>query len=987
MKTIFNCLALLAFSYSLGFSQAIEPDPVLKNFTADDGMPSNEVYHVIQDSLGYIWIATNNGVSRFDGYTFKNYGIEDGLIETSIHEIYIDYKGRYWFISNSGRLAYMENDIIKPYKFNYRINDYVARSRGTFKKSFYVDSLNTVYLSLKGIGLITISSEGIVKEFQPTEYNCDALLQEIDNGVTLVSFFNNISTEQIVFKSHNRTFTINSPKINSVKGSPFHTYFIRHSKNQFTLSTMGHLFRLEDSLVVKSAHLGVEIIWASTDAENNLWAAPIEGGIFMFKETDSWSESKRIFLEGEIVTSVIRDFEGGYWFSTLSNGIFYCPNKEILVYSQDNGLPSNYTTSVFVSKQGIYTGNDLGMVVRIDKKRIQSYNIESIYKGNSPIRFIDSNPSGNTLWVGSVSHLHSIRNGAIKSYPLNKNKTGSSYPRQMIKSVDGEYWIASSWGIRKFNGEEFTYNSRERKEFSGMVYTVYQDISGTLWMGTTNGIWQYKNGSFLYLGDKNTLFSQPANHISTFKNRILIASKGLGLIVLTNDNIYAITQKEGLGSNYINKIETDSTTVWLATKKGISALTFDKENNAIIRNIDISKGLPSNEIKDIFSYDSKIYAATPKGLCVFEKEQINPLKPSKSRTLITGIKINGKEMFGIQPNATLKYSENYLTFNFVGFNYRKMGSINYQYRLLGIDSSWVNTASTATTYSGLTPNRYTFQVRAQCPDDSWCTPTEFSFTVLSPFWHRFWFIFLLALLFSGIIFLIYKVNITSIRKRNELINNLNTYKQQSLRQQMNPHFIFNTLNSIQLFILEKDTISSHKYLTKFAKLMRLILDNSQQPTITLKDELEALKLYLELESIRLSGKFDYSIDIESNELLKQKVPTLLIQPFVENSIWHGIMLKPSQEGWVKIVLKKVSDKLVCTVEDNGIGRQKAQAIRSKQDIERKSLGFKITTQRIELLNSLYKNKFLIKYFDLTNIDGEPNGTMVEIIIPINFQEE
>jgi len=202
---------------------------------------------------------------------------------------------------------------------------------------------------------------------------------------------------------------------------------------------------------------------------------------------------------------------------------------------------------------------------------------------------------------------------------------------------------------------------------------------------------------------------------------------------------------------------------------------------------------------------------------------------------------------------------------------------------------------------------------------------------------------------------------------------------------MNPHFIFNTLNSIQLYILEKDHISSHKYLTKFAKLMRLILDNSQQPTIALKDELDALKLYLELESIRLSGKFDYTINIENDELLQYKVPTLLIQPFVENSIWHGIMLKASQEGWVTITIKKALTQIVCTIEDNGIGREKAQEIRSKQDNERKSLGFKITSQRIELLNTLYKNKFFIKYIDVTADNGEPSGTRVEITIPIDLE--
>lgn len=199
---------------------------------------------------------------------------------------------------------------------------------------------------------------------------------------------------------------------------------------------------------------------------------------------------------------------------------------------------------------------------------------------------------------------------------------------------------------------------------------------------------------------------------------------------------------------------------------------------------------------------------------------------------------------------------------------------------------------------------------------------------------------------------------------------------------MNPHFIFNTLNSIQYYILEKDTISSHKYLTKFARLMRFTLDNSMHSAIPLRDELEALKLYLELEALRLQGSFTYNIDYGTDEsILETRIPTLMIQPFVENAIWHGIMLKPDKSGHVQVTIREMDNLVLCTIEDNGVGREEARKIQEASNKAHRSRGFQITQQRIDLLNSMYGQKFNIQITDLYSADGKPQGTRVSISIP------
>jgi len=218
-----------------------------------------------------------------------------------------------------------------------------------------------------------------------------------------------------------------------------------------------------------------------------------------------------------------------------------------------------------------------------------------------------------------------------------------------------------------------------------------------------------------------------------------------------------------------------------------------------------------------------------------------------------------------------------------------------------------------------------------------------------------------------------------IMEMNHTISELN---QQNLRQQMNPHFIFNTLNSIQYYVFQNDKMASNTYMSKFATLMRKTLDNSVHTAIPIKDELEALELYLELESLRFKEKFNWTIDLDEEiDTLLYKIPTMLIQPYVENSINHGLMNKEGK-GYVNIHLNLSGEIIRCIVEDNGIGREKAMAIRDAKKENHRSRGTTITESRLKLVNEIYGKKMKIHYTDLTDGSGKPAGTRVEINIPI-----
>ena len=249
---------------------------------------------------------------------------------------------------------------------------------------------------------------------------------------------------------------------------------------------------------------------------------------------------------------------------------------------------------------------------------------------------------------------------------------------------------------------------------------------------------------------------------------------------------------------------------------------------------------------------------------------------------------------------------------------------------------------------------------------------------------------ILNMAFVGLVILIAVIAILIVRgarnderrRLSDLNHKISELTQANLRQQMNPHFIFNTLNSIQYYMFQHDKLATNEYLTKFSSLMRKVLENSQHTAVSLRDELDALNLYLELESLRFKDKFEYTVTVDEDiDLLLYKVPTMLIQPYVENSICHGLR-HADGKGIVTIDIKLGQNQVVCTIEDNGIGREAARKLSESNGKNHNSLGTRITGSRLDLVNSLYGTTLKTIYTDLYREDGTPCGTRVEIQIPI-----
>ena len=336
----------------------------------------------------------------------------------------------------------------------------------------------------------------------------------------------------------------------------------------------------------------------------------------------------------------------------------------------------------------------------------------------------------------------------------------------------------------------------------------------------------------------------------------------------------------------------------------------------------------------------------------------------------------------------MPYSLNNISFYFDGISLTNPEKVLYSYKLEGYDKDWSPyTDVNNTKYDNLPPGKYKFKVKSCNNEGIWnIEPTVFSFIIKSPFYKTWWFIFFFLIAISGIVIIIFRLRVLQIKRKQqtefEHLVEVSKAELTALRAQMNPHFVFNALNSIQHYILNSKGDEAVKYLSKFAKLIRIILNNSEKPITTINEDIEAIKLYLELEKMRFENKFEYSITIDSSiDGDYDEIPPMLIQPYLENAILHGVNPKEGS-GHINISIKVVNQFIKISIKDDGIGREKSKAVQSLQPAARhKSLGMKITKDRVRILNTIHQSNLNVNIIDLYNDKNEAIGTQVDLFIP------
>jgi len=767
-------------------------------------------------------------------------------------------------------------------------------------------------------------------------------------------------------------------------------------ENEFLFSYSQKVFHIRAGQVIQEKVFDKEIIDVFADDEGSFWIGLLNGGVKRFLHGDLKSQPNN-YLPNESVSGIIQDHERNYWFITPDNGIFQANSLNITIYNLGSkGSKENGIRSIASDNKNIYLGTETGVLLKGTELPNNTYQLDEIKLpiSGGPIRKLFITPqkhllifNNRLLETDTLGHLKGL--GMVNSYPFdyaekNKNEWILSFTKLIVVYKNGK--IIRRWdqnSLKKLYPEDSSLPAAMER-----VRVIHPGQDGELWLASQSaGLFSSKDSVIVRWSDRDSLFSHRIHSIVSVGKSIWVSIADYGIVIIKPDSSIArINQKSGLSSNTIDVLfaENDSI-IWAGTNNGLNRITATNNSTKPYR-IDyytMREGLPSNRIFDIKMHKGILWVGTTRGLVQMSPGFVKPMEIPPM--LIPGpLLVNGK-IREISDTLILEPNENSLVFNFKAITYRTPYRIKYQYRLTGVDNSYISATGLDARYPDLDYGSYTFCINATYGDDFDPATEKTIFIQIKKHWyqtHMAWAVIGASLI--TLIFIAFRIIIKAVKKRESDKRQLLNAEKRSLLSQMNPHFIFNSLNSIQHFILQNDEIQANNYLTNFSGLIRKILDNSKKNLIPLQEEISTLSLYLSMEKLRFENNFEYQIikdnRIDYNDTM---IPPMLLQPFVENAIWHGLM-PLTTKGTLSISFTDNTDFIHCRIEDNGIGRAKAdQMKRNKQS--HISSGIQNVMERIELLNRINKKKIQLTITDLHNSDGSASGTLVEIMLPFDLK--
>jgi ligand-binding sensor domain-containing protein len=958
-------LIIILESFS-GHSQNLNPYLSIQhqNISINEGLPSSETYYVHQDKQGYIWVCTDRGVVRFDGFNFELFNISNGLLDNVVFKIYEDETGKIWFISISGRLCYFQDNKITPYKYNSKIKELFYNYHNP-TKDILINSKGELIITCRERGIYKISTSGTIEKLAQENYSIYILKS---NNKTIISD----QSQTILSKNY-----IN-PKIN---------YKIYYSENEsfqtpqgedliksiiidtsiaelFVYETEGETFYILNNQLFSTqeqeALLEVPDLLSVKAIDDLLLLGGLKTGLKIYQKINGYYINKFNFLENLSISHILQDHEGGIWITTLEKGLIYIPDLKHLEIVNFPKHSNNYVTDMTRNGNDIYFGFQGSNWIALPS-----------LKGSFPI-----NTSGSLN-----SKLFNFQGKVILS---NNKGTNFIEGKKENQSVCG-YW-AKDYFIKNnslyiANNYIFKYDSKQKVKTpintSGQSYfeSIMLDAKNEIYVSNLNGIFKIENNVIKPDYFKDSLFK--VRVVDLEHNKYwgkIAATRGYGVFTWTNTKVNKIFNvNTGIVSNDINKLYVDHlNNLWILTNKGAS---FIQKGTLKTFNFTKKNGLISEECTSILIHNQTVYIGTKNGVSVFPyPKKISP--DTTKKVILSSISCSDSTKKDFESFA---FNEKIIRIKFRSLNYKTSQEPNFRYRL-SKSNPWEETNVPEIILNYPSSNNYELEVKVQDENGHWSEPVLIAkFVVESPFYNR-WYFYLLC---SILILLIthfsfsYKLKKTKEKYRTQkLIKNLES---KALRSQMNPHFIFNALNSIQSFLVFEENEKAEKYLIKFAYLIRQTLNNSRSTYITIENEMNILDRYLELEKMRFKSKFNYDISFNVPERYKSLyIPPMLIQPYIENSIIHAFKTL-NHIGQIHITFQILSNKKAfCIIEDNGIGITNSTPNSKK---ENPSFGRTITEERLLIFSNNSTENYTVTTAE-SNPNSETPGTKITIEIPI-----
>lgn len=948
-----------------------------------NGLPALECYNIHQDKRGYIWLSTETGLCRFNGKTLKNYTSKKGFNAKTCYGICEDKQGKLWFIAKGNDIFYYDekNDSICAASFNAQLESFF---KGHDTEQLYfiqADDQGNLILCSQWMTFIINTSTGKINKQSGS--NSVYYFQEGDHSFYPVKYF--INAPEFHYVDHNNItlgvihgdtsyYKLNC-KIKDVPQWRCLTTinkagdkYIGWDSRLITISREGKLSIFETGSRILSVYL---------DKDDELWVGTLKNGVFHFQKGNTINPIHS--LSKFSVSGILEDSEKGIWCSTLEHGIYYCKDKRLISYA--NLYEENKTEQLFKPiGNNIFCYANNSTLFSIGKNAIQAYP----FKINSGLGISDLIKYKTNYLITNLENVLMTNSNFQKGKVITEENTNFSLCASKIA-------ISSNHRIFLLQKSSLLEVDKTTLKIKRRIYNLKTNAlcmlpyKNQLFIGSEDGLYQTDIDSLILTKIKDV--EGPVTKLLEKEDgTIVICTKYKGIYTLKNHEITPIILKSAFEEIQFFDICLDKDTMlWVATNIGIAKVNIKKPYPLSFYNTD--NGLPSNQIYKVEYVDGNLFCATSEGLFSFpyHEELLNANTP---RIYLDNIVANQKVITKTE-TFDLAYDYSNLSVEVSPLTFKNsLGARIFYTIAFGKGNKFTSdtTTSSIIQLNNLAPNDYRLSVYAINNSNVISkNPVVIYFTIKKPFWQTLWFYLIAFVVLGIIIYFIIKAITNRIKTKEEEKTKINKliaeYQLSALQAQMNPHFVFNAINSIQGYILNKDEQLAYDYLAKFSKLIRMVLNYSLEKTVVLKNELEMLELYIELEQLRFDNSFKFELQIdESVSLYEFQIPTMLIQPYIENAIWHGLMNLPeNKKGVLKMSVNYHEDNLYVTIEDNGIGREAAK-LYSKSN--HNSVGMKLTEQRIVMLNQIQDyEKAKVMVSDL--YDQEiACGTKVEIIIPV-----
>ena len=960
LKTIHILLFLLFFATT--FAQ----EPI--HYTTKQGLPTNHIYDIKQDSNGFMWFGTNRGVVKYDGETFKTFTIKDGLPNNDIWYLETDTKGRVWYFSKSKYQGYIKKDSI--YKFPIKEGKVI--SPGIIHKENDKISIHN------SVGLHTLKDSVFVSDFSFEDYFNRfkkykmkyPFLEKDPFYIPESDKYIGLSEKNIIIIDEIKKEDVVIPLSFSSKNSISLGHKIMPNNKLFISFKEGFVF--VDLKTYKAKQILFKDI-IGQDKVEQIRCNPLQKevqisgpGYFMLFDYNFNLLKSYIFPETEKSVWSYQDTDGNIWQNSLNKGITLILNTQL---KTNYFLKDKKTQKIGAINNAVFTGIENDGFYEFNNK-IQIFEKRKDLISNGIIYHIKNDFQTKTNYLVSANNSYEIINDNFSPIKLFINFGGYSaqyanWFKDVVRHND-TYYFVDSRNFALCNPISQHTNVISKSGLQNLIV-----FNNTIYMAGSDGLSLFKNDSIVKPKLKSNLLDVPINYIVANKTNLLVGTDGRGVYYFNENELVHLKNTDGL---IIEKIIEKDNNIWLATNEGVKKIEKDSiefSNSKIIDAFYEEDGLLQSNTNDIYVDNNYLYVATDIGISkvnlsseIYKKPPELYFKTEKDTLIFT----NG--------------SRDFISISFSALEYVNQEYLTYQYRLLPSQKQWITTQAKTLNFSNLSPKLYTIEVKATDQHNN--TKIKKQYLDVIPAWWQTKFNKIMAPIFLFLCFLLLFNEVKSrIRKKEQ--NKAEQEKKvaglelQALRSQMNPHFVHNSLNAIQYFIQRNEVELSENYLSKFSQLIRLFFEYSRRQNITIKEELELLKNYLDIEKLRFEDKLNYTIKVcDAIDTEDQIIPSMLLQPIVENAVNHGLFHK-TENGNVNITFKYIdalSFKVI--VEDDGIGINKSKAMYSKSSKNYQSSSSMVLYERLELLNQSKEWDINYNIEDLSETDASKSGTQVTL---------